>query len=319
MPVPLVDDLTFAEEFEQLGPHAMSERRGIGLRAVFSRRRVVERHLGRRLTAPNRTGGGGTILPHPEVDYPGRIETTLKNGVMLCGSDAHYWPGIVTTAHKAFVKFCKDLKPQIVILNGDGLDGATISRFPRIGWDKRPSLIQELEAVQERLGELEQAAARAKRYWCLGNHDARFETRLANQAPEYAHINGMCLKDHFPAWEPCWSVWVNSDVVVKHRWKGGIHATHNNTLNAGKTIITGHLHSAKVTPFTDYTGTRYGVDLGMLADPFGPQFEYIEDNPRNWRGAFGVFTFENGFLHPPELCYVIGKGKVSFRGKTIHV
>jgi hypothetical protein len=48
----------------------------------------------------------------------------------------------------------------------------------------------------------------------------------------------------------------------KHRMKGGIHAAHNNTLHAGTTMVTGHLHSVKVTPFSDYNGTRWDVDTG---------------------------------------------------------
>ena len=108
--------------------------------------------------------------------------------------------------------------------------------------------------------------------WTLGNHDGRFETRLATVAREYAELHGVSLKDHFPAWGACWAAWINNDVVVKHRYKGGVHATHNNTMWAGKTIVTGHLHSAKVTPFDDYDGTRYGVDCGCLADPYGDQF-----------------------------------------------
>src|SRR6185436_20343423 len=126
----------------------------------------------------------------------------------------------------------------------------------------------------------------------FGNHDALFETRLATVAPEYARVHGVHLKDHFPRWKPCWSVWINNDVVVKHRWANGVHAVYNNTLRSGKTFITGHLHSLKVTPWSDYTGTRYGVDCGTLAEPYADQFiRYTEGNPLNWRSGFILLTF----------------------------
>jgi hypothetical protein len=113
-------------------------------------------------------------------------------------------------------------------------------------------------------------------------------------------------------------------VVVKHRFKGGIHATHNNTLWAGKTIVTGHLHSLKVTPLSDYNGTRWGIDTGTLADPAsntegGPQFHYNEDNPQNHRSGFIVLTFKDGQLLWPEVCNVIDQNHVSFRGEVIRV
>lgn len=148
----------------------------------------------------------------------------------------------------------------------------------------------------------------------------RFETRLATQAPEFAKVHGVHLKDHFDLWRPAWSCWINDDVVVKHRYKGGIHATHNNTVTAGKHIVTGHLHSAKVTPWTDLNGTRYGVDTGCMADIYAPQFtDYLEDGPRNWRSAFALLTFRGGRLMQPELVLAWDENHVEFRGEVIKV
>jgi hypothetical protein len=156
--------------------------------------------------------------------------------------------------------------------------------------------------------------------WTLGNHDARFSSRLAAVAPEFAKVRGIQLKDHYPGWQPCWSIWVNDDVVIKHRQKNGIHATHNNTMWAGKTMVTGHLHSLKVTPLTDYNGTRFGVDTGTMADTYGPQFEgYMEDNSRNWRSGFVVLTFRNSVLMWPEVVAVVDEDHVQFRGELIKV
>jgi hypothetical protein len=206
---------------------------------------------------------------------------------------------------------------------GDAFDGASISRFPRIGWDSTPTLVQELKACDAALGEIEEAAKTVRHNvqlpWCLGNHDARFENRLAANAPQYEQIHGFSLKDHFPAWRPCWSVW-NGNTVIKHRFKGGIHATHNNTVWSGVNIVTGHLHSLKVTPFDDYNGTRYGVDTGTLADPLGPQFEnYLEQSPTNWRSGFVVLTYKDGQLLWPEVAKVHAPGFIEFRGHVMDV
>jgi hypothetical protein len=219
------------------------------------------------------------------------------------------------------VQFIKEIRPAAVVNNGDAFDGASISRFPRIMFlDKGPSVIEELKACQEHLGEIEEAARGARLFWSLGNHDARFESRLAQNAPEYEGVKGFKLADHFPKWEPCWSVWINDEVVIKHRYKGGIHATHNNAVSSGKTIITGHLHSLKVTPFDDYNGTRWGVDTGTLADPKGPQFQdYLEANPVNWRSGFIVLTFQDGKLLWPEVARVVDETTIDFRGKLVRV
>lgn len=314
MAVPSIGDHDFIRLYETIGPIKTAIRLGVHKRKVFERRERLEKKLTTKIFPP-----GEDALHFQGTDVPGRLNTKLSNGHVLIGSDSHYWPGFISTAHRAFVKFNKEFKPKIVIKNGDELDFASISRHPPIGWEDRPTVVAELETTQERQAEIEDGNKNATYYWPLGNHDARFETRLASIAPEYAKVRGVHLKDHFPRWEPCWSLWLN-DIVIKHRCKGGIHATHNNALWAGKTMVTGHLHSLKVTPLTDYNGTRYGVDCGTMADIYGPQFQdYMEDNPRNWRSGFILLTFHKGRLLWPEIIFVCGLNQVEFRGKVLSV
>jgi hypothetical protein len=254
------------------------------------------------------------------VEHPERVPIDVKNGYVLVGSDFHIWPGVNGPALRAFKKLCDDMRPAAVILNGDVLDFPRISRHPPIGWEKTPSPQQEIEAAQDHLNDISKASRRAHKIWPLGNHDSRFETKLATVAPEYAKIAGIHLSDHFPLWRPCWSVWINDDVVVKHRFKGGTHAAHNNTVTAGKHIVTGHLHSQKVSPYTDYNGTRYGVDTGCIADPSHKAFvDYTEDNPLNWRSGFAVLSFVDGVMLPPELVTVWDSKHVAWRGELVRV
>lgn len=306
----------FLRLFTTQGPYKTASILNIGVSRVFDRRRRWEKRNGRPLKGPAHHAN-----TRPEEDHPARATFNIDDGIILVASDAHYWPGKPTAAHLAFVKMCKYLQPRAVIMNGDVMDCASISRHPPIGWETRPTVIQEIEAAQERMQEIELAAPKAQLYWPLGNHDARFETRLATVTSEYAKIKGVHLRDHFGnRWQPCWSVWVNDSVVVKHRYKGGIHAPHNNTLWSGKTIITGHLHSLKVTPFDDYNGIRFGVDTGCLAATNGKQFlDYTEDNPKNWRSGFVVLTFRGGQLMWPEVVHVDSSGNVEFRGEFVEV
>lgn len=279
---------------------------------------IAESTMKSRLSQAARGGHLPASIHHELDKHDAAKYLEIENGTVIVGSDFHYWPGIVTTAHRAFVGFIKALKPKAVILNGDVLDGATISRFPPIGWTDadKPSLISEMETCQERLTEIEDACSvGCYKLWTLGNHDGRFESKLALTAPQFVKLHGMHLKDHFPSWKTAWAGFINNDVVVKHRYKGGIHATHNNTVNSGKTIVTGHLHSLKVTPFSDYNGVRWGVDTGTVAECYGPQtVDYTELNPVNWRSGFAVLTFRNGKLLWPELVHVVGEGLVDFRG-----
>jgi len=311
------------EEFVALfqmykSPTKMSRELGITERNVYARRNRIEEKYKIKLDSER-------FQRAPTAEKPMRFDLGIRNGTVIVFSDAHFWPGIRTTAYNGLIWAIQNLdNVHTIINNGDAFDGASISRFPRIGWDSTPTLIGELKACEMALGEIEDEVKtrndKAKMIWCLGNHDARFETRLAANAPQYEQINGFSLKDHFPNWIPCWSVWLNESVIVKHRWKGGVHATHNNTVNAGVSMVTGHLHSLKVTPFDDYKGTRFGIDTGTLAEPTGPQFEnYLEHSPTNWRSGFIVLTFKDGQLLWPEVVRVLDKDKIDFRGQVIEV
>jgi len=319
MPPPATTDKEFIEIWDKLkSAKKVSEELGVDIRNVHRRKKRIEERKGVSLETTRQ----GPLLKTP--DNPARKMLGIENGTVIVFSDAHFWPGIHTTAFKGLIWAIKEFQPKAIIANGDVFDGASISRFPRIGWDSTPSVIQELKACEIALGEIEDTAKKARHnsqlIWTLGNHDARFENRLAANAPQYEFVKGFTLKDHFPTWHPCWSCWPAVDVAVKHRWKGGVHATHNNAVNAGVSIVTGHLHSLKVTPFSDYTGNRFGVDTGTLAEPTGPQFEnYLEDSPTNWRSGFSVLTFHNGRLMWPELVHKWGEGQIEFRGKVYDV
>lgn len=310
-----ITESDFVRLVKTRGPAATARQLGINERGVHARRKAIERRTGIKIGTPS-----GESQTRQSV-YPGRLETSLHDGIILIGGDAHYWPGHPSTGHRAFVKFIKKLKPKIVIVNGDVFDGAAVSRHPSVNWDQNPSVLDELETCQTRMHEILKAAGPSTRFfWTLGNHDARFEARLVQVAPEYAGVRGTSLKDHFSdRWQPCWSVFINDELVVKHRYKGGAHATHNNALSSGKSIVTNHLHSAKVTPYTDYGGTRYGVDTGCLADLRGRQFTYGEDNPTNHRSGFAVITYRKGKLLLPELVLVVDDTTVQFRGELIKV
>lgn len=306
-----VSDAEFKRLWQQSGGSVTEVAKALGLndRSVQRRRRRIEDREGAILASLSpRSPDKAINLP------PGRLTLDLPDGVVLVGSDAHLWPGYLTTAQRAFLKASKELKPSLVVLNGDLFDGATVSRHPAGMWaqEKRPNVKQELEACQSFMG----AIKAPQRLWMWGNHDARFEARLAALTPEYEGVPGFALKDHFPEWKMGMSLWVNDDVVIKHRYHNGIHAVYNNALKGGKSIVTGHLHSLKVMPWTDYNGNRYGVDCGTLSDTNGNQFDYTEDNPKNWRSGFAVLTFYKGRLLMPELVQVCGDDEVEFRGQV---
>lgn len=298
----------------------VAEHFGMSHPAVWNKRRKLERDRGIILPQNDKRAkyARGEIAHNNAV-----FSMQVENGCVLIGSDIHVWPGMRTTTQRAFIHFAQKLKPVACILNGDVFDGATISRYPSIGWESKPTVGQELEAVSDFLGDLVKALGSSLRLWNLGNHDGRFENRIAAVAPEFAGVKGVHLRDHFDQWTPAWRVDINDDVVVKHRMAGGEHADWNNVVKGGKTTVTGHDHRLNVTPYRDYRGTRYGVRCGYMGEsPLDPQFvNYLEAHETNWCPGFVVLTFRDGNLLLPEL---VAKAEfvddaVQFRGELVHV
>lgn len=313
MPKATVSEQEFRQLWEQLGPKALAKHLGISTQSAHTRRRRIER----RQDAPILGPADSTTVRHNNAVVAHR----MQDGIILVGSDAHIWPGPLTTMQRGFLKFAQLLNPDVVIANGDFCDFAKISRYPSIGWEDKPNVAQELEAVKDYLGEVERACPRAKRFWPAGNHDLRFESFIAKNAPEMERIDGVHLKDHFPLWIPCWRVDVNDDVVIRHRELGGEHADFRNVQTQGKTIVTGHDHRTGVVPYRSYRGLLYGVRCGFMADhPTDPQFvHYLEAREPNWHPAFCVLTFKDGVLMMPELVTKWDDEHVQFRGELIKV
>lgn len=291
---------------------------GVSAKAVYARRNDMEEkglHLPSRGQSP---GKGRGDEPGPDNDYLQRVAVEGFSGTAVVFSDCHYWPNRApSTAHRALVEVVKELKPRLLIGNGDLFDGARLSRFPRNGWEYQPRVKDELEEAKGRLAEIRHACLRAQTIRTVGNHCIRFDRYLATHASELEQVAGARLSDHLPAWKECISVFVNGHTMIKHRFHGGIHAAYNNTLRAGTNIVTGHTHHLEVKPWADYRGRRYGVQTGAIADIDGPQFGYTEDNPTPWCSGFAVLTFDkSGRLLMPELCEVI-EGVAWFRGQVV--
>ena len=235
-------------------------------------------------------------------------------------SDAHF-TDTTTTAFKALLKMIKTHKPQVIICNGDAFDGQVLSRFPSINYDAKPTVLEELKACRYHLDEIEKVRpAGCRLIWTLGNHDMRYEAWLVNKVPEYSGVDGFSLKYHFPNWETCWSFWIGEETVVKHRFKGGRTAGYSNLVAAGNTnIITGHTHVLCVSPISNYQGHFFGVQTGCLANPMSPTFEYVEDNPLDWRSGFVLLSFDQDRMLMPEMIMVSDEqnGEYEFRG-AIH-
>lgn len=316
----LTDD-EFIEVWKRhLSATAVALETGITERGVHKRRRRIEER--KKIILP---GAGTSLRQNLDVAIAiqdarrdvNRIE--IENGVIIVGSDAHYSPGVIPTAHKALCNVIAELgkEVKVVVLNGDILDGGSISRHGRIRWKRAPTVKQELDAVIERTEEIRAAITKGTKLMrTYGNHCARFESRLSANVPEFEGVGGFLLKDHLPHWMDSDRIDVNEDMVIIHDWHSGVHSGWNDVLKGGCHTVTGHTHELGCKAHRGFKSTHYGIKTGMLAENDQAEFDYRLGKPGlNWQSGFAVLTWVDGMLLMPEFCAVREDGNAYFRGK----
>lgn len=324
----------FKEAWYKAGcsPARVAKLLGTDISGIYKRRANYLKNTGEVLpTVPmqGRSKGNNAFGSHnwqtEAPAYTPRIKMNIRDGYIVAFSDCHIWPGIRSFATDALMMVLKELKPKIVVCNGDVFDGASISRHDPLGWVKLPRVIDELSATKAFLAEVERITPKAEHILCAGNHDSRFDRRLASEISEFEDVPGMRLQDHLKEWRFCYSFLVNEDTEPSyfiHANRGGVHAPRNNVLAAGCTTFTGHLHSQKIMPVSTILEEQDGVDCGMLADKDGPQFAYTSSRPTDWREGFAVQRYDkDGWRYPAEVCRIKYSRKVKravFRGESLY-
>ena len=261
----------------------------------------------------------------PQEPFNPRLGFDVRDGYAFFFGGCALLAGSPISRAQRSNRLSKSLHPKLICANGDLFDGARISRHEPLGFVQLPTVLQELDEVKTRLAEIERAAPKAKRFFSPGNHDTRFDRRLATEASEFAGVPGFRIQDHLKNWPMAYVGVINESsgypVLVMHNFKGGIHAPYNNSLWSASTIVTGHLHSQQRTATTTYFKTCYGVDHGVFADPDSPAFSYTMGRPKNWRSGFAVMKFDKqGRHYPPELLEIQVYKKYKravFRGEVI--
>src|SRR6185437_12305960 len=99
------DEFVRVWDAEGGSPTRVAERLGIAVQNVHQRR--------------VRLAGDGILLKTADYRAGKRCEINIRDATAIIGSDAHLWPGMETTAWRAFKALVGTLKPKLGILNGD--------------------------------------------------------------------------------------------------------------------------------------------------------------------------------------------------------
>lgn len=204
-------------------------------------------------------------------------------------------------------KFGKDLKPDIIFLNGDIIDNYSVSRYP-----KNPRIThtfhEEVTCTKEFLTNLRKAFPRTRIVMVKGNHSHRFDSYLAERMPElYPFVT---LQDLLGLRE-LGIEWVGDD--KKESWYNyhGLYVGHYDACSGksgqtamkllekyGVSVVQGHVHRVAQVAKRLMEKTIYGTEMGCLADL--KQVDYAR-HP-DWQNGFCLNFYDTisreHFTHP---------------------
>jgi predicted phosphodiesterase len=198
------------------------------------------------------------------------------------------------------LRYVRDAKPDVVLLNGDILDMALISSHNKgnLRAIEGRFIRQEYDRGERFLDDLQKAAGGASVIWVEGNHEYRVE-RWLNEYPQLRGVmeipRQLNLGPRGIRWVPSWS---RTEIISAgkanfvHGLYSGMHHARKMVDAFESNIFYGHTHDvqchAKIAVGDD--NTKIAHSLGCLCNY---QQSYLKGRPTNWQQAFAVFHFRN--------------------------
>lgn len=214
----------------------------------------------------------------------------------------HHDPAAV----RALIRRIREWKPRHLILMGDFLDCASVSRFSR--HPDTPRLPEEIRLGKALLKQLRDALGTGKVHYLEGNHEKRLVKDLQEHSPGLVGLAGLTIREQLGLTEKEWCPLEHNSLlhlpgvaayhgsVVKTRAGASAQEEMQRWGAVAPVLATGHTHRLAVVSRTDGVGTRWGIETGCLADP--AKADYLR-TPGDWQTGWVEVTTR--WQQPPEI------------------
>lgn len=238
----------------------------------------------------------------------------------------HHAPHHERTFHPLFLSYLADEQPDIIEVNGDLLDFATISRFGEGETHNNP-VNECIQAGWEILHDYRHVCPDATIRYKRGNHEERLRKHLMETAREYHQIKG--ANEELPAlslqrllkldelkveyvdrdWEHA-KTKLSSKLTVRHGVSTAKNAGHAMLDRLSGSTVQGHDHRAGMAFRTEHNEeeelrVRLAMQTGCACEIPGGLGHAVDPN---WQNAFGAFrVYPDGDFHSALGVYVNGR------------
>lgn len=199
-------------------------------------------------------------------------------------------------AYELMLRVGIDLIPDEIVILGDYADFYGVNSH-----GKSPGIVEtlkdEVQAVIDRLTELNKLFPTAKKIFIEGNHEYRLARYISNSAPELFGMIGvkelLKLDDlgfKFIPYGPNQKYRIlGSSLFARHEpLGGGTHVAHGTVNKAMASVIFGHTHRIQESQAVAMNGQNFrGISSGWLGNCKHPIFSYVK-NHHQWALGFSV-------------------------------
>lgn len=213
--------------------------------------------------------------------------------------DVHF-PFQNATAWRLMLQVAQDFKPQEIVILGDFFDCYSVSRY-----DKNPKkmyldLQEELAVGVTAIGRLYDLLKPKKLYFLEGNHEARVNTYLKNNAPlmlgsasEPRELFGLPSSAIYIPYGL--GGWINFDgLYAMHGYITGKNTPAKSLDRYGRSVIYGHTHCLGESHKQVLDGpTIRAFNCGWLGDVDKAAEDYVSDITA-WTHGFATGLFPKG-------------------------
>lgn len=201
-------------------------------------------------------------------------------------------------AYELMIEAGKHINPDEIVILGDYADFFDVTAHPKDP-DTGAKLIDEIDAVQDRLRQLRNLFPNAEIFYIEGNHEYRLARYVRDKCAEFfglvswdrllnlsayniKHINYGSGQRH--------SV-LGSKLIARHEpISGGIHCAYGTVSKAQASVIFGHTHRLQESQIVSINGENFrGISCGWLGDQGNPVMGYVK-NHHQWSLGFSVCT-----------------------------
>jgi hypothetical protein len=197
------------------------------------------------------------------------------------------------------IQSIQTIRPDALICAGDGFDFYQLSRFTKDP-KRRLELAKDRKVFVRVMREITAAAPKkARKIYLAGNHEARLQHFLSDNAPELHGLEEFEMATFLKLDELGWDYHENSDRRLPIVRLGDLSVTHGHRTNEyahkwtmndyGESVLVQHTHRLGSYFHTGTNGTIEGWQNGHLFDEDKATYTQIA----NWQKGFSVVTVEN--------------------------